>query len=132
MYNKVVIIGNLTKDPELRYTTNGTPVCSVRLASTTKQKGKNGVVEETLFISASIFGKQGETTSQYMSKGSAILVEGRLRENKWEQDGQTKSRMEIIAQNVKFMPKRGEKEISAATTDMNDFAPVEVTDLEPF
>jgi single-strand DNA-binding protein len=64
MYNKVLIIGNLTKDPELRYTTNGTPVCSVGLASTTKQKGKNGVVEDTLFITASIFGKQAETTSQ--------------------------------------------------------------------
>lgn len=108
MYNKLTLIGNLTKDPETGYAQSGTAVTSFRVASTTK----TGEREDTLFIDAVAFGKLGENVSQYMSKGKRILVEGRLSENRWEDnEGQQRSRMQIIANSVVFLS-NGKKEQS--------------------
>lgn len=134
MYNKIILIGNLTKDPELRYTPKGTPVCTIRLASTTKYKSADSMKDETLFINIVIWGKQGETVSQYTSKGKSVLVEGRLQEQRWESEGQQKSRMEIVAQSVRFLG--GNKSHgSGEGSDHHDSSfpsPDETTDLEPF
>jgi len=133
MFNKVILIGNLTKDPELRYTPKGTPVCTLRLASTTRYKSGDSMKDDTLFINVVVWGKQGETAAQYLAKGKSVLVEGRLQEQRWETDGQQKSRFEIVAQGVRFLSKKDE----AGSHDSNasdDFAPPpdETTDLEPF
>lgn len=131
MYNRIILIGNLTKDPDLRYTPQGTPVSTLRLAVNSRFKQSDEMREETLFIDVVVFGKQAETSSQYLSKGSPVLIEGRLQERKWESDGQTRSKMEVIAQTVRFLGKKG-AEPARTETDKGGMPPDETTDLEPF
>jgi len=131
VYNKVILIGNLTKDPELRYTPQGTPVASFRIAVNSKYKQSDDMRQETLFIDNVVFGKQAETCSKYLNKGSSVLVEGRLQERKWESNGQQKSKFEVIVQSVRFMPKRGGAQ-DYAGGEGDVIPPEETTDLEPF
>jgi len=106
MYNKVILLGNLTRDVELRYTQNGLAIAKFGLATnrvytdpTTKEKK-----QEVMFIDINIFGRAAETANQYLRKGSQVLVEGRLSLNQWtDQTGQKRSKHEIIAENVKFL-----------------------------
>lgn len=133
MYNKVILIGNLTKDPELRYTPQGTPVTSFRLAVNYRYKqsasGGDDMKQETLFIDNVVFGRQAESCSKYLNKGSSVLVEGRLQERRWESDGQQRSKFEVIAQSVRFLSRKaGPEELVTE----GDIVPPETTDLEPF
>ncbi len=105
MMNNAIMIGNLVKDPELRHTATGIAVTSFRIAVGHKFKANDELKEETLFIGVVVFGKRAESCAQYLKKGSSVLVDGRLKENSWEKDGQKHSRMEIVANEVKFMPK---------------------------
>lgn len=131
MYNKAILIGNLTKDPELRYTPQGTPVSTFRIAVNYRYKHGDDMKQDTTFIDIVVFGKQAESCSQYLNKGSSVLVEGRLQERRWETDGQQRSKFEIVAQTVKFMS--GRKGPSQETSGEGEFAPPEeTTDLEPF
>ena len=131
-FNKVILIGNLTKDTEIRYTPQGTPVCTLRLAVNSKYKQGNDMKEETLFIDAIVFGKQAESCSKYLNKGSQALVEGRLQERRWEKDGQQRSKFEVVAQSVRFLSsRRGEGEGPAPAGDV-DLGDQDTTDLEPF
>ncbi len=133
MFNKVILIGNLTKDPEVRYTPSGTPVATVRLAVTTKHKQGDDTKDDTLFIDVVVFGRQAEICGQYLSKGSPVLVEGRLRERKWESEGTQKSKFEIIANAVRFLPRREGRPPQGEAPSYQDAAPPEeMTDLEPF
>lgn len=134
MFNKIILIGNLTKDPELRYTPQGTPVTSFRLAVNTRYKQSDEMKQDTLFIDNIVFGKQAENVSKYLNKGSAVLVEGRLQERRWESNGQQKSKFEVIVQNVRFLSKRGTSSEQTLGSDIEgDFTmPDETTDLEPF
>jgi single-strand DNA-binding protein len=128
MYNKVILIGNLTKDPEVRYTPQGTPVASFRLAVNQKYKSGDEMKQDTLFIDIVVWGKQGETCGQYLNKGSSALVEGRLQERRWESEGQQRSKFEVVAQQVRFLSsKRGTQSAEGDITP-----PEETTDLEPF
>jgi single-strand DNA-binding protein len=133
MYSKVILIGRLTKDPELRYTPKGTPVASFSLAVNYKYKQSDEMKEETTFIDIVVFGKLAEFSGQYLNKGTAVIVDGRLQQRRWESDGQQKSKIEVVAQSVNFLPgsKRGAAEDSHSGE--GDFAPPdEKTDLEPF
>lgn len=134
MFNKVILIGNLTKDPELRYTTQGTPVTSFRLAVNYRYKQSDDMKQETMFIDNVVFGKQAESCSKYLSKGSPVLVEGRLQERRWESNGQQRSKFEVVAQSVRFLSKRSSQPAEAdALTEEGDIEPPEeTTDLEPF
>jgi single-strand DNA-binding protein len=135
MYNRVILIGNLTKDPELRYTPQGTPVANLRLASTSKFRSGEEMKEETLFIDIVVWGRQGETCSQHLSKGRSVLVEGRLQERKWESDGQKRSKFEVVAQTVRFLGKKEQGSYSAPhaqSEDAQSAPPEEITDIEPF
>ena len=133
MYNKIILIGNLTKDPELRYTPQGTPVTSFRLAVNYRYKQSDDMKQETMFIDNVVFGKQAESCSKYLSKGSPVLVEGRLQERRWEANGQQKSKFEVIAQSVRFLSKRGGSQDSGFGGESGDIGPPEeTTDLEPF
>ncbi len=108
-YNKVILIGNLTKDPEIRYTPSGTPVANFRLAVNHKYKQGEDLKEEVCFIDVVVFGKQAENCGQYLNKGQSVIVDGRLQERRWEtEDGQKRSKHEVVAQAVRFMPKRGD------------------------
>lgn len=138
MYNKIILIGNLTRDPELRYTPQGLAVASFALAVNSKIKSKEESREEVLFMDVVVFGKQGENVSQYLSKGRPALVEGRLVERKWEgKDGQQKKRMEVIADTVRFLGGRKDEGGSGgrASSDQGyqgGAPPDEITDIEPF
>jgi len=128
VFNKVILIGNLTKDPELRYTPQGTSVCNFRIAVNHRYKQGDEVKKEVTFLDVVTFGKQADTCAQYLNKGSAVLVEGRLQERRWETvEGQSRSKFEVIAQNVRFLGKRqGDIDAEAIAP------PDETTDLEPF
>ncbi len=133
MFNKVIMIGNLTRDPELRYTPQGTPVGTLRLAVNTKFRSGDEYKEETLFIDTVVWGKQAETCSQYLSKGRPVLVEGRLQERRWESDGQQRSKMEIVANTVRFLGgRRDEGSSGGGSYNPPGRPPEEVSDIEPF
>jgi single-strand DNA-binding protein len=104
-FNKVLLIGNLTKDPELRYTPQGTAVVNLRMAVNRKFKDKNQEwKEETCFVTAVAWDKQAETCNQYLRKGSPLLVEGRLQSRSWEDNaGQKRSVIEVRAERVQFL-----------------------------
>ncbi len=133
MFNKIILIGNLTKDPELRYTPQGTPVTTFRIAVNTKyNKQSDDAKQETLFIDSVVFGKQAEPCSKYLNKGSSVLVEGRLQERRWESNGQQKSKFEVVAQSVKFLGKKSGFQDSGMGGEEDAMPPEETTDLEPF
>jgi single-strand DNA-binding protein len=103
--NKVFLIGNLTKDPELRYTPQGTAVLNLRLAVNRRFRNKNQELkEEVCFITAVVWNKQAETCNQYLHKGSSVFIEGRLQSRSWEDNaGQKRSVIEVRAERVQFL-----------------------------
>ena len=105
-FNKVMLIGNLTKDPELRYTPQGTAVVNLRLAVNRKFRSNKSqeLKEETCFVTAVVWDKQAEACNQYLHKGSPIFVEGRLQSRSWEDNaGQKRSVIEVRAERVQFL-----------------------------
>jgi len=97
-------MGNLTADPEIRYTPSGAAVSDLRLAVNHKYKASNGEMkEDACFIDVVVWNKQAETCAQYLSKGSPILVEGRLQHDRWEKDGQKQSKHRVVANRVQFL-----------------------------
>ncbi|HHN65720.1 MAG TPA: single-stranded DNA-binding protein [Nitrospirae bacterium] len=129
MFNRVIFVGNLTRDPELRYSPQGTAVATLGLAVNSRVKQGDEYKDETLFIDIIVFGKQAENVTQYLSKGRGVIVEGRLRERRWEYEGQRRSKFEVIASTVRFLPRR---EVAAAGEIEDVLPPEENTDLEPF
>ncbi len=106
-FNKVILIGNLTKDPEIRYTPSGTAVANFGLAVNHRFKQGDEMRDEVCFIDIVVFGKQAENCGQYLSKGQGVIVDGRLQQRRWEsEDGQKRSRHEVVAQAVRFMSKK--------------------------
>jgi single-strand DNA-binding protein len=133
MYSKVILIGRLTKDPELRYTPKGTPVASFSLAINYRYKQNDEKKDETTFIDIVVFGKPAEFCGQYLNKGSAVIVDGRLQQRRWESDGQQRSKIEVVAQSVNFLPGSKKTGGEEGFGGEGDFAPPdEKTDLEPF
>ncbi|MDD2928078.1 MAG: single-stranded DNA-binding protein [Candidatus Omnitrophica bacterium] len=104
-YNKVLLMGNLTKDPELRYTPQGAAVANLRMAVNRRYRDKNQELkEEVCFITAVVWNKQAETCNQYLHKGSSLFVEGRLQSRSWEDNtGAKRSVIEVRAERVQFM-----------------------------
>ncbi len=103
-FNQVILMGNLTRDPELRQTPNGQNVCSFSLALNRSYKGSDGEwTEATDYVDVVAWGPLGERVSQYLSKGRPCLVNGRLQSRSWEQDGQKRNKVEVVAQDVTFL-----------------------------
>lgn len=108
-FNQVILMGNLTRDPELRTIPSGQSVCTFSLALNRSYKGADGSWQEaTDYIDVVAWGPLGERVAQYLSKGRPCLVNGRLQSRSWEQDGQKRSKVEVIAQDVTFLGGRGE------------------------
>ena len=107
-FNKVILLGNLTRDPEVRYTPNGAAVASFAIAVNRRYKQGDETKDEVSYIDIVVFGKQAEACGQYINKGDAILVDGRLQQRRWDDkdSGQKRSKIEVVAQSVNFMPKR--------------------------
>ncbi len=103
-FNQVTLMGNLTRDPELRTTPNGQSVCSFSLALNRSYKGGDGEWQEvTDYVDIVAWGPLGERIAQYLSKGRPALVSGRLQSRSWEQDGQKRSKVEVVAGDVTFL-----------------------------
>jgi single-strand DNA-binding protein len=140
--NRVVLVGNLTKDPELRHTPSGTPVCKLRLAVNTRQKdpqtGEWG--DKPNYFDVTVWGNQAESCAQFLSKGRPVAVDGRLDWREWDaQDGTKRQAVEIIADTVQFLGSRGEGEPARQyvpagdiAADTSDFGPAGSDDDIPF
>jgi single-strand DNA-binding protein len=105
-FNKVILVGNLTRDPELRYTPKGLAIAKIGLAVNRTWKSETGEAkEEVTFVDIDAFGKQAETIGQYLKKGRPILIEGRLRLDQWDdkQTGQKRSRLGVVLENFQFL-----------------------------
>lgn len=104
-YNFVCLMGNLTKDPDLKYTASGTPVCNITLAINSFFKDKQGEKKENaIFVPITVWGKQAETSAEYLKKGRGVLIDGRLNQEKWEdKDGTKRSRITVTASQVRFL-----------------------------
>src|SRR6476659_3697391 len=110
-FNKVILMGNLTRDPELRYTPKGTAVAKLGLAVNRTWKTETGETkEEVTFVDVDAFGRQAETIAQYCKKGRPLFIEGRLRLDSWDdkQTGQKRSKLGIVAETVQFLGSPGE------------------------
>ena len=108
--NKVFLIGNLTRDPELRVTPKGTPICQFGIAVNRQFKDESGATrDETTFVDIEAWGKQGELVAKYLTKGSLAMVEGRLKFDQWEDktSGQKRSKLKVVLDNVQFLNSRG-------------------------
>lgn len=103
-FNKTFLIGNLTRDPEMRMMPSGVAICKFGLSVNRTSTGQDGQKkDEVLFIDVDAFAKQAELVSKYLKKGSKVLVEGRLKLDTWEKEGEKKSRIGVILENVQFL-----------------------------
>lgn len=120
--NKVVITGNLTRDPELRTTASGNPVLGLGVAVNNRRKNaQTGEWEDyPNFIDCTMFGPRAESVSQYLEKGSKVAIEGKLRWSQWERDGQKRSKIEVVVDNIEFMSYRSDNIKQAVATPVVD------------
>ena len=103
-FNRVIIMGNLTRDIELRYTPSGKAVCDVGVAVNEKRKDASGnYVDETLFVDVTLWAGTAEIANEHLGKGSAVHIEGRLKLDTWETDGQKRSKLKIVGERVQFV-----------------------------
>jgi single-strand DNA-binding protein len=106
--NKVFLAGNLTRDPEVRHTPSGSAVCDLRMAINRRYRDQHDKDrEEVVYVSVTVWGKTAENCGQYLTKGSPVLVEGRLKLDEWEKDGQKQSRLGVVGERVQFLSSRG-------------------------
>ena len=127
-YNRVLLMGNLTRNPEIRYTPTGTAVADLGLAINENFKNKAGeTVEQTCFVDVVVWGRQAETSAEYLQKGSAVFVEGRLQLDQWEnQQGEKRSKLRVRADRVQFLGSPGkstESSMAPAASAPQDVAP---------
>lgn len=117
MYQNYVCVGRLTRDVDLRYTPNGTPVADLGIAINEKRKVGDEYKEETLFLDVTVWNKQAELCSEYLSKGRLILVDGKLRTDKWQdKDGNIRSKVYLVANNVKFVDSKGVTKVESSSS----------------
>jgi single-strand DNA-binding protein len=102
-FNRVILVGNLTRDPELRYIPSGSAVSEIGLAVNDRVKKGDQWVDETTFVDVTLWGRTAEVANEYLSKGSSILIEGRLKLDSWEKDGQKRSKLRVIAEKMQML-----------------------------
>lgn len=120
-YNRCILLGNLTRDPEVKYTQGGTAVCEIGLAVNDKRKDAKGDwIEETTFVDVTLWGRTAEIAGEYLNKGSNVLIEGRLKLDSWEKDGQKRTKLRVVAENLRML---GGKQKSGSDDEYNQDAP---------
>ena len=107
-FNKVMLMGNLTRDPELRFTANGSAVASFGLAVNRKFKHGDEWKDDVCFVDITVWGKQAENCQKYLSKGRPAFIEGYLKFSTWESEGQKKNKLEVVANTVQFLGSRND------------------------
>ncbi|HLA09930.1 MAG TPA: single-stranded DNA-binding protein [Pyrinomonadaceae bacterium] len=130
-FNKIILVGNLGRDPELRYTPQGTPVCNFSMATNERRKDKTGEMQDfTTWFRVTLWGRQAETASQYLTKGKSVYIEGRLRVEEWvDRDGKARHTLEVNATEMHFIGTgpRGE-DAMAARAGGGDMPPLDHTE----
>jgi len=106
-FNRVVLVGNLTKDIELRHTKNNTAVTDISIAVNERVKKNEQWVDEAHFFDITLWGRLAEIAAEYLSKGSSVLIEGRLKHDRWEQDGQKRSKVGIVGEKMQMLGSKG-------------------------
>lgn len=116
-FNKIILVGNLGRDPELRYTPQGTPVCSFTMATNERRRDRAGETQDsTTWFRVTLWGRQAETASQYLTKGRPVYIEGRLRMEEWtDKDGRARNTLEVHATDMQFIGTRGDEPAAAST-----------------
>lgn len=130
--NRVILTGNLTRDPSLKTTPGGTTVCELSLAVNSREKKNGEWIDRADFFDIVVFGGQADACGQYLSKGSPAAVDGRLRLDRWEKDGQKHSKIRIIADGVQFLPTGQQGSGRSAQDDQADFDFTSTDDDIPF
>ncbi len=140
-FNRIILVGNLGRDPELRYTPQGTPVCSFSMATNERRKDRNGEMQDqTTWFRVTLWGRQAETASQYLQKGRSVYIEGRLRVEDWtDRDGKPRQSLEVTATDMQFIGSRSDEPMaeraaaSAVSSQSGPQEPAELTDEDiPF
>ncbi len=117
-FNRVILMGNVTRAIELRYIPNGTAVADIGLAVNDRRKNTAGEwVEETTFVDVTVWARTAEVAAEYLSKGSSVLFEGRLKMDTWEQDGQKRSKLKVVAERMQLLGKGGGEQQAHQTPD---------------
>lgn len=107
-YNRVVLVGNLTRDVDIRYLQSGSAVCDIGLAVNDRRKTASGEwVDETTFVDITLWGRTAEVAGEYLSKGSPVLIEGRLKLDQWETDGQKRSKLKVVGEKMQMLGGKG-------------------------
>lgn len=123
-FNRVILVGNLTRDPELRYTPSGTAVTEVGLAVNDRRKSQTGEwVEETTFVDVTLWSRTAEVASEYLNKGSPVLIEGRLKLDSWQtNDGQKRSKLRVVGEKMQMLGGKGAGASPGRQQDEGDYA----------
>ena len=140
--NRVVLVGNLTRDPELRHTPGGTPVCSLRIAVNSRRRDESGQwVDKPNYFDITVWGNQGERCAQYLAKGRPVAIDGRLEWREWETpEGNKRQAVDVVADTVQFLGSRGDGDggsggyipAEATATPAGDFPTSPTDDDIPF
>jgi single-strand DNA-binding protein len=133
-FNRIIIVGNLGRDPELRYTPQGTPVCTFTMATNDRRKDKSGEMQDqTTWFRITLWNRQAETASQYLHKGKSVYIEGRLRVEEYtDRDGKPRHSLEVTATDMQFIGSRSDEpaqERAASTSASSSSGPSEPAEL---
>ncbi|MCH1494266.1 MAG: single-stranded DNA-binding protein [Rubripirellula sp.] len=141
-FNRVILVGNLTRDIELKYTPGGTGVTDIGMAVNDRRKNSNGEwVDEVTFVDVTLWGRTAEVASEYLSKGAPILIEGRLKLDTWETDGQKRSKLRVICERMQMLggvsgggggrPPQSDSAASGGYRESSDAVPAGRGDAQP-
>ncbi len=106
-FNRVILVGNMTRDVDVKYTKSGTPVTEIGLAVNDRVKRNDEWVDETTFVDITLWGRTAEIAGEYLSKGSPVLIEGRLKLDTWEQDGQKRHKLRVVGERMQMLGSKG-------------------------
>jgi single-strand DNA-binding protein len=114
-FNRVILVGNLTRDPSVRYTPGGTAVCEIGLAVNERRKNQSGEwIDEVVYVDVTLWGRTAEVAGEYLTKGAPVLIEGRLRMDTWEKDGEKRSKLRVVADRMQMLGSRGAQNSSGS------------------
>ena len=131
-YNRVILVGNITRDIELKYTQSNLAVTEVGLAVNDRRKNQSGEwIEETTFVDVTLWGRTAEVASEYLGKGSSILIEGRLKLDTWEKEGQKRSKLRVVGERMQMLGGRGSKEGGAPSHQQSEYSSSVAADSSP-
>ena len=119
-FNRVILVGNITRDIELKYTQSSLAVTELGMAVNDRRKNQAGEwIEETTFVDVTLWGRTAEIAGEYLGKGSSVLIEGRLMLDTWEKDGQKRSKLRVVGERMQMLGSRGNKAAGSGSSDEN-------------